>query len=101
VDYSVTSQWNVGFGTAITIKNTGSTPINGWRLTWTWAGDQQITQAWNSNYTQSGANATLTNASWNSTIGAGATVSGIGFNASYSGSNPSPAAFYVNGTRCQ
>ena len=101
VDYSVTTQWNVGFGTAITIKNTGSTPINGWSLTWTWAGNQQITQAWNSNYTQSGANATLTNASWNPTIAAGATLSGMGFNASYSGSNPPPAAFYVNGTRCQ
>jgi cellulose 1,4-beta-cellobiosidase len=101
VGYSVTTQWNVGFGTAITIKNTGSTPINGWRLTWTWAGNQQITQAWNSNYTESGANATLTNASWNSTIAAGATLTGMGFNASYSGSNPPPAAFYVNGTRCQ
>ena len=44
--------------------------------------------------------ATLTNASWNSTIAAGATVSGIGFNASYSGTNPPPTAFYVNGTLC-
>ncbi|SPE38469.1 hypothetical protein SBA3_2890014 [Candidatus Sulfopaludibacter sp. SbA3] len=100
VVYTVTTQWNVGFGTAITIKNTGSTPINGWQLKWTWAGNQQITEAWNSNYTQSGANATLTNAAWNSTIAAGSTVSGIGFNGSYSGSNPAPAAFYVNGTLC-
>ena len=101
VGYSVTTQWNVGFGTAITIKNTGSTPIDGWKLTWTWAGNQQITQAWNSNYTESGPNAALTNADWNPTIAAGATLSGMGFNASYSGSNPAPAAFYVNGTRCQ
>jgi predicted MFS family arabinose efflux permease len=101
VGYSVTTQWNNGFGTAITIKNTGTAPINSWQLTWTWAGNQQITQSWNSNYSQSGANATLTNASWNATIAAGATLSGMGFNASYSGSNQSPSVFYVNGTRCQ
>jgi len=73
VNYTVATQWNVGFGTAITIKNTGSTPINGWQLTWTWPGNQQITQSWNSNYSQTGQNATMTNASWNPTIAAGAT----------------------------
>jgi len=101
VGYSVTTQWNVGFQVAITIKNTGKTTINGWQLTWTFPGNQQITEAWNANYSQSGANATLTNASWNPTIAAGATLSGMGFNGSYSGSNPAPTAFYVNGTRCQ
>jgi hypothetical protein len=100
VVYTITTQWNVGFGTALTIQNTGTAPINGWHLTWTWAGNQQITQSWNANYTQSGANATLTNASWNPTIAAGTTISGIGFNGSYSGSNPTPTAFYLNGTLC-
>jgi len=101
IGYSVTNQWNVGFTAAVTVKNTGPAPINGWRLTWTWPGNQQITQAWNSNYSESGANATLTNASWNAMINPGSTISGIGFNGSYSGSNPNPTAFYVNGTRCQ
>ena len=101
VVYSITNQWNVGFGTAITIQNTGTTAINGWNLTWTWAGNQQITQAWNANYSQTGTSAKLTNASWNPTIAAGATISGMGFNGSYSGSNPAPTAFYLNGTLCQ
>jgi len=100
VDYHVTTQWNVGFGTAITIQNKGKTAVNGWSLTWTWAGNQQITQSWDSNYSQTGANAALTNASYNPTIGAGATISGIGFNASYSGSNQAPHALYLNGTLC-
>jgi large repetitive protein len=100
VSYSVTTQWNVGFGTAISIVNSGTQPINGWTLTWTWAGNQAINQAWNANYTQSGAKATLTNASWNGTIAAGATVSGMGFNASYSGTNTAPSAFYLNGQLC-
>jgi len=101
ISYSVTTQWNSGFVAAVSIKNTGTSAINGWNLTWTWAGNQRITQASNANYTQSGANASLTNENWNSTIAPGATVNGIGFNASYSGSNPNPTAFYVNGTRCQ
>jgi hypothetical protein len=101
VAYSVTSQWNNGFGAALTIKNTGSAAIGGWNLTWTWPGNQQITQSWNASYTQKGANASLTNASYNGTIAAGATVSGIGFNASYSGTNPAPPAFSVNGTLCK
>jgi hypothetical protein len=100
VTYKVTDQWNVGFGTAITIKNTGHTPINGWNLTWTWAANQQITESWNSAYTQSGRNAALTNLSSNPSIAAGATLTGMGFNASYSGNNTAPSAFYVNGTLC-
>jgi hypothetical protein len=100
VAYTVTSQWNVGFGVAITVKNTGSTPISGWNLTWTWPGNQKITQSWNSDYTQNGANATLTNASWNPTIAPGATLSGVGFNGSYSGTNTAPTAFYLNGKLC-
>jgi sugar lactone lactonase YvrE len=101
VAYSVTGQWNTGFGGALTIQNTGKTAISGWNLTWTWPGNQQITESWDATYTQKGANATLTNASYDATIAAGATISGIGFNASYSGANTAPSAFYVNGTLCK
>ena len=93
VTYVVTTQWNVGFGTAITIQNTGSVPVNGWNLTWTWPGTQQITQSWNATYSQTGANAKLTNQSYNPTIAPRATLSGVGFNGSWSGSNNSPTAF--------
>jgi hypothetical protein len=101
VGYTVTTQWNNGFGTAITIQNTGSAAVNGWNLTWTWAGNQKITQSWDSTYSQSGANAKLTNASYNAAIASGATISGIGFNGSYSGANTAPGAFYLNGTLCK
>jgi hypothetical protein len=101
VTYGVTSQWNTGFGGALTIENTGSTTISNWNLTWTWPGNQQITQSWDASYTQKGANATLTYESYNATIAPGATISGIGFNASYSGTNTAPSAFYVNGTLCK
>jgi hypothetical protein len=101
VTYGLTNQWTGGFGTAITIQNTGTAAVNGWSLTWTWAGNQKITQSWNSTYSQTGANAKLTNQSYNAAIAAGATLTGIGFNASYSGTNTAPAAFSVNGTLCK
>jgi cellulose 1,4-beta-cellobiosidase len=101
VSYSVTSQWNNGFGTVITIQNMGTTAVNGWNLTWTWAGNQKITQSWDSSYSQSGANAKLTNASFDAAIATGAIITGIGFNASYSGTNTNPTAFSLNGTLCK
>ncbi|HEY3839396.1 MAG TPA: cellulose binding domain-containing protein [Bryobacteraceae bacterium] len=100
VGYSIVTQWNNGFTAAITIQNTGSTAINGWNLSWTWPGNQQITQSWNGNYTQSGASANIVNASWNGSIPAGGTAGGIGFNANFSGSNPAPTAFSLNGAPC-
>jgi hypothetical protein len=101
VTYHVTGQWNTGFGAAVAIQNTGTAPVNGWHLTWTWPGNQQITDSWNSTHSQTGANAQLTNAGYNAAIASGATLSGIGFNGSYSGTNTAPAAFYLNGTLCK
>ena len=101
VTYQVTSQWNGGFGTSIAIKNIGAAPVHGWQLTWTWPGSQHISEAWNATDSQTGANATLTNEAWNANINPGTTLNGIGFNGTFTGTNPAPAAFYLNGTLCQ
>jgi hypothetical protein len=100
VTYSVSTQWNNGFTAGVTIQNTGTVAINSWTLTFAWPGDQAMTESWNANYTESGANVTLTSESYNGQVSAGGTVSGVGFNGSYSGSDPSPSVFYVNGTLC-
>jgi hypothetical protein len=100
VSYSVSSQWPGGFGSTYSIQNTGSTAITDWVVTWTWPGTQAVTQAWNANYTQTGANVTFTYESYNATIAAGSTLSGMGFNGTWSGTNTAPTAFYVNGTLC-
>ena len=100
ITYADQNDWGTGFTGAVSIQNTGTQQINGWTLTWTWSGNQQIYQSWNSNYTQTGQSVALTNASWNGTIGAGDTLNGIGFNANYSGTNNNPTTFYVNGTVC-
>ncbi len=100
VAYSVINDWGNGFTAGVAVTNTGGAAINGWQLTFAWPGNQTIAQAWNASSTQSGQNARLANASWNPVIAAGGSVTGIGFNASYSGANQPPAAFYLNGMLC-
>jgi len=101
VHYAITNQWNTGFGTTITITNTGSTVINGWSLRFSFANGQIITQLWNGTYTQSGSAVTVTNVSYNGNIPAGATISSVpGFNANWSGTNTAPTAFTLNGVTC-
>jgi endo-1,4-beta-xylanase len=98
VGYTV-NQWSGGFTANLSIKNTGSTTINGWNLVFTFPGSQMVTQGWNGVFSQSGSQVTITNASWNSTISSNGTVN-PGFNGSWSGSNPSPTSFKLNGVTC-
>jgi hypothetical protein len=91
VIYSVSSSWNNGFGGVFSIQNTGSSPLNSWVLTWSWPGSQKVTQSWNSTYSQTGGNLTFTHMSYNSTIAAGTTLTGMGFNASFKRRNPGDA----------
>ncbi len=71
VTYTKTSEWAGGFTAQVVIANTGTTAINGWSLTFTFPGDQKITSNFNGGFSQSGKNATLTNASYNGAIAAG------------------------------
>ncbi|MGJ6970079.1 cellulose binding domain-containing protein, partial [Streptosporangium sp. G11] len=98
VDYTVSSSWPGGFGANVTINNLGDA-VNGWRLTWSFGGGQQITQIWNATQTQSGSTVTATNVGYNAAIPSGGSTS-FGFNGSYSGSNPSPTSFSLNGVAC-
>ncbi|MEU6430127.1 cellulose binding domain-containing protein [Microbispora sp. NPDC046973] len=100
VTYTAKS-WPGGFTTDVVIKNTGSTPITGWRLQFAFPLDsQRVTTGWSATWAQSGTSVTATSLNWNKTIDPGQTVR-IGFNGAYSGSaNPSPTAFTLNGSAC-
>jgi hypothetical protein len=98
----VTSQWPGGFGAAITINNTGTTAISNWTLTWTFPDGQTVSQLWNGVETQSGANVSVTNESYNGSIGSGGSYSGMGFNGTWNNTvNAAPTSFAVNGVTCQ
>jgi len=99
VVYTVASQWNTGFTGNLTITNTSAAAVNGWSLVFSFAAGQTITQAWNATVSQSGAQVTLRNASYNAVIAPGASIS-AGFNGTWTGSNPVPAGFTLNGATC-
>ena len=98
VTYTVSTQWSVGFTGNVAVTNLGDA-VRGWQLTWTFASGQQVTQAWNAVVTQSGPQVTAANAGYNPDIGTNQTAS-FGFNGSWTGSNPVPTAFALNGVAC-
>ncbi len=99
VTYTTQSQWTGGFVAQVTIANNGSSAINGWTLTFTFPGDQKITNAWNGVASQTGENVTITNESYNATIAAGGSTS-LGFQGTWTNSDAAPTTFKVNGTTC-
>ncbi len=98
VDYKITNQWTTGFGADVTITNLGD-PLTSWTVDWSFASGQKISQLWNGTVAQSGANVSVTSLPWNGNLATGARTS-FGFNGSWSGSNPIPGAFRLNGTTC-
>jgi hypothetical protein len=98
VAYTVSSQWQGGFGADVSITNLGD-PLSSWTLTWSYGAGQTVTQAWNTSLTQSGPAVTARNVSYNGAIPTNGAVS-FGFNGSWTGSNPAPTSFAVNGVTC-
>jgi endoglucanase len=95
----VPNSWGNGFTAEVSITNTGSATVNGWTLTFSFTGNQQITNRWNATVTQSGQAVTAVNVAHNGTIGPNGTAS-FGFQGTYSGTNASPTAFQLNGNPC-
>jgi len=102
VSYTVTNQWQGGFGASLVVQNTGTSAWSSWTLTWTFpASGQAVSSGWNGTFTQSGQNVSVTNVSYNGSVPAGQAInSEPGFNGSWSSSNPVPTSFSVNGNVC-
>ncbi|MFD7654807.1 pectate lyase [Actinosynnema sp. NPDC059797] len=98
VDYAVTNQWTGGFGANVTVTNLGDA-LSGWTLEWSFPAGQQVTQLWGGEFSQSGSAVTVRNASYNGSLATGASVT-PGFNGSWTGTNPAPTSFKLNGVTC-
>ncbi|MFI6821178.1 cellulase family glycosylhydrolase [Micromonospora sp. NPDC050187] len=94
-----TTNWTGGFTASITIRNLGDA-INGWTLGFSFPdAGQRVGQGWSATYSQTGPAVTARNMSYNSVLAGGASTN-IGFNGTWSGSNPAPTSFTLNGTVC-
>ncbi len=87
--YVVSNDWGNGFTANVTVTNTGTAPTAGWKVTWTWGGNQTVVNMWNATSAQTGTAQSATNATSDGVIAAGGNTS-FGFQASYTGTNPKP-----------
>jgi len=100
VSYQVTGQWQSGFVANVLIQNNTGNNLNGWQFSFSFTGNQSISSLWDGTINQAGQSVTVYNGGFNKIFANGSQVS-FGFQASYSGSNPIPAAFTLNGIPCK
>ncbi|WP_405588801.1 cellulose binding domain-containing protein [Streptomyces sp. NBC_01190] len=91
--------WSGGYTANVTVANTGSTTVNGWKLGFTLPSGQAITGVWNASISPSSGSVTATNLSYNAEIPPGGNQS-FGFQGTDSGSYSPPTGFTLNGTAC-
>jgi len=94
-----TNVWQGGFTADVTLTNTGSSPVNGWKLAFTLPSGQQITSAWSANVSPSSGAVTASNLAYNAQIAPGGQVA-FGFQGSSSGAFAKPSGFSLNGSAC-
>jgi hypothetical protein len=87
--YRIVNAWSGGYQGEVAVT-AGSAAITSWRVTWTFANGQSITQVWNATLATSGASITATPASWNGALAA-ATSTTFGFLANVAATNAVPA----------
>ena len=68
-------------------------------MTFSFPGDQKITNAWSATVTQSGTSVTAGNVSYNGTIAPGGNAT-FGFQGTWTANDSAPTAFTVNGAGC-
>jgi len=99
VVYSRASEWPGGFVANVTVTNTGTAPISGWSVGFTFPGDQTITSGWNAAISQSGSTVTAANLAYNRVLNPGATTS-FGLQGTWHTSDAPPTRFTLNGRSC-
>jgi cellulase/cellobiase CelA1 len=99
VSYRITGQWQGGFQAYATVRNTGTSAINGWTLRWNFARGETVREMWNASPRQSGATLNAVNVDYNPQIAPGASIE-VGYNGNSWGPHSEPTAFTLNGTQC-
>jgi cellulose 1,4-beta-cellobiosidase len=74
----------------VTVTNTGTVATKSWKVTWTWGGNQAISNSWNATVTSSGTSVSATNQVYNGAIAPGGNTA-FGFQAGFTGTITAPA----------
>ncbi len=96
VSFAETSSWDGGYIGQYTITNSTSSALSTWKVGFALPAGSSVTSLWNGTEAASGDSYTVTPASWNSNVPAGASIS-FGFEVSGSGQ---PSGCTINGAAC-
>ncbi|MEU2868594.1 glycoside hydrolase family 18 chitinase [Streptomyces olivoreticuli] len=94
--FAKTSDWGTGFQGEWTVKNTGTTAVNGWTVEWDFPATTTVGSSWDALITGAGTHFTAKNREYNGAIAPGAAVT-FGFVAAGDGS---PDGCKANGGTC-
>ncbi|WBB57274.1 cellulase family glycosylhydrolase [Verrucosispora sp. WMMD573] len=85
--YTVSNAWQGGFQGQIAVKNSGASPTNSWRVTWTNPSGTSISSVWNGKWIVADSRNTVSNEPYNGQLAAGATTT-FGFTGTGAGTVP-------------
>ena len=91
--------WDTGLTASVTVTNTGTTAVDGWKLGFTLPSGQTVTSGWGATVVPASGAVTATNDTYNAAVAPGASV-GFGYQASHTGNSAAPSGFTLNGTAC-
>jgi endoglucanase len=97
--YRKFSDWGTGFNADLHVTNLGAGPVDGWTITWQFAGNDKLRDLWNGRFTQSGTTVTVTDAAWNAKLPE-QSVAYVGFIVEYSGEGSNLRDVTLNGFPC-
>jgi hypothetical protein len=92
-------EWTGGFVRYVTLTNAGSAPVQGWTLSLQVGTGQQLSNGWSATWRQVGRLVTATDLGWNARLAPGGSAS-MGFQGTWSGSDPEPTGWMLNGVAC-
>ncbi|MEU1590638.1 cellulose binding domain-containing protein [Micromonospora sp. NPDC005710] len=99
VTYRNQSEWQGGFVATATVLNAGAAPVDGWVVTFSFPGDQQVTSGWNATIGQTGSTVTARNVDWNRVLAPNGSAT-FGVQGRWGVSDAPPTGFALNGAPC-
>ena len=105
VNYEMTGEWPAssptagGFIASLHITNLGA-PLTAWQLDFDFVDPgQQVADGWNLTWSQAERHVTATNKPWNGSVSTNTRIT-AGVLGTWTGANPAPVNFTLNGTPC-
>ncbi|RYY73115.1 MAG: hypothetical protein EOO52_19645 [Gammaproteobacteria bacterium] len=87
---NVANNWGNGYQLDVTVKNGGSSSVNGWNVTLTFGENPTRTGGWNATFGGSGYQVTASNVNWNGSLAPGQSAS-FGLQGNHDGSFITPS----------